>query len=110
MHEMSITQGIIDVCLQHAGGQRVLALEVEIGELSSIVPEAVEFCFEACSRDTLLEGAHLSISRIPGKGICLDCNAETPLPELFTACSFCGSSKVRIIAGEEMRVREIEVE
>ena len=66
MHEMSITQGIIDLCLQHAGGRRVNSLEVEIGELSSVVPEAIEFCFEACSRDTLLEGAELVIVRIPG--------------------------------------------
>ncbi len=110
MHEMSITQGIIDICLQHAGGRHVLSLEVEIGELSSIVPEAVEFCFEACSRDTLLHGAALSITRIPGKGICLDCHAETPLPELFAACSICGSNNVKVIAGEEMRVREMEVE
>ena len=57
MHEMSITQGIIDICEKHAGGRRVLSVDVEIGELSSVVPEAVEFCFEACSQGTLLEGA-----------------------------------------------------
>ena len=66
MHEMSITQGIIELCLEHAGGRRIRSLIVEIGELSSAVPEAIEFCFEACSRETLLEGAQLSIIRIPG--------------------------------------------
>jgi hydrogenase nickel incorporation protein HypA/HybF len=110
MHEMSLTQGIIDLCLQHAGGRRVKSLEVEIGELSSVVPEAIEFCFEACSRDTLLEGAELAIIRIPGRGECLDCRAETQLTELFGACLHCGSNRVFIINGEEMRVREIEVE
>ena len=63
MHEMAITQGIIDLCLEHAVGRRIHSIDVEIGELSSVVPEAVEFCFEACSRDTLLEGARLVISR-----------------------------------------------
>jgi hydrogenase nickel incorporation protein HypA/HybF len=110
MHELSLTQGIIDLCLQHAGGRRVKLLEVEIGELSSVVPEAIEFCFEACSRDTLLEGAELAIIRIPGRGECQDCSAETPLTELFGACLHCGSNRVVIINGEEMRVREIEVE
>jgi len=109
MHEMSITQGIIDLCLQHAGGRRIMSLEVEIGELSNVVPEAIEFCFEACSRDTLLEDARLVINRIPGKGLCQECGAETPMTELFAACSSCGSCQVRITAGEEMRVREIEV-
>ena len=110
MHEMSITQGIIELCLQHAGGRRIVSLEVEIGQLSSVVPESIEFCFEACSKDTLLEEARLIINRIPGRGQCQECGVETPLPELFAACSACGSYQVTIIAGEEMRVREIEIE
>jgi len=110
MHEMSITQGIIDICEQHAGNRRVLSLDVEIGELGSIVPEAVEFCFEACSRGTLLEGARLNIIRIPGRGHCLDCGADTPLTASFESCSSCGGYLVTIQAGEELRVREIEVE
>ena len=110
MHEMSIAQGIIDICLQHAGGRRVNALEVEIGELSAVVPEAVEFCFEACCRDTLLNNAQLTIIRIPGRGDCQECGLETPLSELFGSCLECGSNRVVIIAGEEMRVREIEVD
>ncbi|MBC7962064.1 MAG: hydrogenase maturation nickel metallochaperone HypA [Steroidobacteraceae bacterium] len=110
MHEMSITQGIIELCLQHAGGRRIMSLGVEIGELSSVVPEAIEFCFEACSRDTLLEGAQLIITRIPGLGLCQECGAETPLADLFAPCNLCGSCHVKIVAGEEMRVTEIEVE
>lgn len=110
MHEMSITQGIIDICESHAGGRRVLAIDVEIGELSSVVPDAVIFCFEACSQDTLLQGARLTIIRIPGAGHCLDCDADTPLTALFGACQTCGSYQVKIISGEEMRVREIEVD
>lgn len=110
MHEMSITQGIIDICEKHAGGRRVLSLEVEIGELSNVVPDAVEFCFEACSSGTLLEGAHMNIIQVPGKGQCQDCGAETALSALFGACQFCGGYRVSVLSGEEMRVREIEVE
>ncbi len=110
MHEMSITQGIIDICEQHAGGRRVLSLDVEIGELSGVVPEAIEFCFEACSQGTLLEGARLNIMRIPGRGRCRDCGADTPLTALFGACTGCGGYRVTMEAGEEMRVREIEVD
>jgi len=110
MHEMAITQGIIDLCLEHAGNRRIRSLEVEIGELSSVVPEAIEFCFEACSLDTLMEGARLAIIRIPGCGRCEECGRETPLSELYDSCSHCGSNRVTIMTGEEMRVREIEVD
>ena len=110
MHEMSITQGIIEICEQHAGGKRVIALDVEIGDLSGVVPEALEFCFDACSRDTLLKGARLNIIRIPGKGRCLDCDAVQPLVSLLEACRTCGGFRMTILSGEELRVREIEVD
>ena len=110
MHELSITQGIIDICESHAAGRRVLAIDVEIGELSSVVPDAVMFCFEACSQDTLLQGARINIIRIPGRGHCRDCDADTPLPAIFGACQHCGSYQVKIVSGEELRVREIEVD
>jgi hydrogenase nickel incorporation protein HypA/HybF len=110
MHEMSITQGIIDICEKNACGRRVLSVDVEIGQLSSVVPDAVIFCFEACSQDTLLEGACLNIVRIPGMGHCLDCDVDTPLTVVFGVCQHCGSYQVKIISGEEMRVREIEVD
>jgi hydrogenase nickel incorporation protein HypA/HybF len=110
MHEMSITQGIIELCLDHSGGRRVCSLDIEIGELSSVLPEAIEFCFEACSRETLLEGARLNIIRIPGTGRCLDCHREMPLTDLYGSCEQCGSSRMIILTGEELRVREIEVD
>ena len=110
MHEMSITQGIIDLCIEHAGGRRVRSLQVEIGELSSAVPDAIEFCFEACSRETTLEGARLTITRVPGRGLCQECGLETPLTELYEPCRHCGSYRVTVVAGEELRLREIEVD
>ena len=110
MHEMSITQGIIELCLEHAGKRRIHSVDIEIGELGSVVPEAIEFCFEACSRDTLLHGARLNIFRIPGSGQCLECSRTTSLTELYGSCCHCGSNRVTILTGEEMRVREIEVE
>ena len=110
MHEMSITQGIIDICESHAGGRRVLSIDVEIGELSSVVPDAIEFCFEACSQGTMLQGAQLNIIRIPGRGHCLECAADTPLATMFGTCQQCGGYQITIISGEEMRVREIEVD
>ncbi|MEI7817359.1 MAG: hydrogenase maturation nickel metallochaperone HypA [Desulfuromonadales bacterium] len=107
---MSITQGIIDLCLEYAGGRRIRSLDVEIGELSSAVPEAIEFCFEACSLETLLEGATLNIIRVPGGGLCQECGRKTPLTELYGACQHCSSNRVTIVTGEELRVREIEVD
>jgi hydrogenase nickel incorporation protein HypA/HybF len=110
MHEMSITESIVTICEQNAGGRRVVSVSLEIGQLSGIMPEAVEFCFEACTRDTLLEGADLRIERVPAVARCLDCRRESGVTSWFDACPGCGGYRMELLSGEELRVKELEVE
>lgn len=110
MHELSITQSIVEICEQHACGRRVLTVFLEIGELSNVVPEAVEFCFEACTRESLLDGAQLVIEKIPGRGLCRDCAAEFSTDTLYAPCPCCGGFTVEMVSGQELRVKELEVE
>ena len=83
---------------------------LEIGLLGHVEPEAMAFCFEAVSRGTLAEGARLDIIRVAGQGWCLDCGKTVPLAERFGACPECGQHHVQMTAGDELRVRELEVE
>lgn len=108
MHELSITQSMVELCEHSAEGRRVTGVFIDIGELSGVFPDAVEFCFAACTRGTLLEGAALTILRIPGKGRCV-CGAESPVSSYFDPCSSCGGFGLTVTAGEELRVRELEV-
>ncbi len=110
MHELSITQRVVEICQGHAAGRRVKEVVLEIGALSGVVPEAVEFCFEACSQGTLLEGASLSIERVEGHGCCAGCGAGFPVHAYYEPCPSCGGYGVTITAGEELRVKELEVE
>lgn len=110
MHELSITQGVVDICEDTAAGRRVIAVVLEIGALSGVIPEAVEFCFEACARGTALEGAKLIIERTPARGGCEDCSAEFSLKAYYEPCPGCGSYRVTILSGEELRVKELEVD
>ncbi len=110
MHEMSITSEIIEICLQHAEGRRLKTVVIEIGNLSSVVPEALEFCFEACTNSTSAQGASLEIRKTPGSGICKACGDEQSMENLYDPCRICGSYAVEIISGQEMRVIEIEVD
>jgi hydrogenase nickel incorporation protein HypA/HybF len=59
MHEMSITQSVVEICEGHAAGRKVIDVVLEIGELSGVGHDSIEFCFEAGSKGTLLEGARL---------------------------------------------------
>ena len=83
---------------------------VEVGALSHVEPEALLFCFAAVSAGTIAEGAELEIDRIPGAGWRLDCAETVALAERFGACPQCGGYRVQMTAGDELRVKEIEVE
>ena len=110
MHELSIAQGVVDICQMHAEGRRVLAVTLEIGTLSGVVPEALEFCFEASTNGTLLEGARLDIERIAATGYCRQCERAFPIDAYFDPCPVCGASPLEICSGEELRVKDLEVE
>lgn len=110
MHEMSITQSVVEICEANAGGRRVLEVVLEIGELSGVIPESVEFCFEACTKGTLLDGAKLTVEEVPGRGKCPSCHEESPLKSLFDPCPHCGGFGLAVVSGEELRVKELELE
>lgn len=113
MHEVGITQSIIDIAEQHAragGAGRINSVTVEIGALSGVIAESVEFCFEACARGTLLQGSRLIIVRIPGRGRCGECGAETVMEQQTFACDACGGFGLETLQGTELRVTELEVD
>lgn len=113
MHELGITQSIVEIAEKTAreqNAERVLSVTIEIGDLSGVIPDAVEFCFEACVQGTLLEGSRLCISRIPGRGKCNDCGTDVRLDNMTFNCSNCGSYSLEQIQGDEMNIKEVEIE
>jgi hydrogenase nickel incorporation protein HypA/HybF len=113
MHEMALCEGLVDLVEEEArkaGATRVRTVVLEVGALGHVAPEAMAFCFDAVSRGTLAEGARLAIERTPGAGWCLDCEAVVPLSERFGACPTCGHHRVQMTAGDELRLRELEVD
>ncbi len=108
MHELSISEGIVESVCDAVPEGRVLAVTVEIGKLSGVVPDAVRFCFDACTRGTRLEGARLDIVDVPGRGRCGSCQRELDMEELLTQCS-CGNPFLEIVRGRELRIRSVEV-
>ncbi|PWB81275.1 MAG: hydrogenase maturation nickel metallochaperone HypA [Methylocystaceae bacterium] len=113
MHEMALTESLVEIIEEEGrkqGFARVRVVRLEIGALGCVDPEAVRFCFEAVARGAIVEGARLEIIAVPGEGWCLDCSRTVPVRERFGACPECGGYHVQVTAGEEMRVKELEVE
>jgi hydrogenase nickel incorporation protein HypA/HybF len=108
MHELGITQDIIALATEHSRGGRVRRVVLEIGKLSAVLPDAVRFCFDLCSAGTAVEGAELVILEIPGRGRCRECGTEIELDRPFGRCG-CGCSDLDWLAGEELKIKELEV-
>ncbi len=110
MHELGITQNIVAIVAEYAKNSTVKRLTLEVGQLSAIMPEAIRFCFDICSQGTALEGATLEIIETPGLGKCRQCGAKTSLKEPFGLCKSCGGTKLDIIQGQELNIKEMEIE
>lgn len=113
MHELSLTQNIVELALVHAqreGATVIRSITLEIGDLSGVIPDAVEFAFDVCSKETLAEGAELVIRRIPGRGRCLECQKECTMDSLAYACPHCGSFALETLQGKEMALIEMEID
>ncbi len=108
MHELSITQSIVDLVAERTAGRTVLAVRVQVGRLSGVVPDALSFCFELAAAGTTVEGARLEIEETEGRLSCADCGAESPAADLVLLCP-CGSADVTVVAGQELTVRAVEL-
>jgi hydrogenase nickel incorporation protein HypA/HybF len=108
MHELGITQEILEVVTAHSKGATVRRVVLEIGKLSAVLPDSLRFCFELCSEGTVAEGAILDIIETPGTARCRQCGAEVMLQRPFGRCE-CGCSDLEWLTGEELRIKEMEV-
>ncbi len=110
MHELPITEGILKIASEAAGGRPIMAIHLVIGDLASIVDDSVQFYFDILSKGTSAEGAVLDFLRIPASVRCWDCGrqfeARAPLP---STCPHCGGTKLQVTGGRELRVDSIEV-
>jgi hydrogenase nickel incorporation protein HypA/HybF len=109
MHELGITRSVVAICVEHARGARVKRVRLEIGRLTAILPDSVRFCFDVCTKGTVVEGARLEIIETPGLAICCECGAEVALTQPFGRCR-CGCNHLRQVAGTELKVKEMETE
>jgi hydrogenase nickel incorporation protein HypA/HybF len=113
MHEMALAESVIQIVEETARKNTaagVRAVWLEIGRLSHVEPEALRFAFDVVKRDGLAQGARLEIVATDGSAWCMKCSQTVALARLGDACPRCGSYQLQVTAGDEMRVKEIEID
>ena len=113
MHEMGIIAGVLDAVnasALDAGANRVLAVNLRIGDMTEAIADALEFAFEALSEGTLSEGAQLDIEWVGPRSICMECAHEFDHDRFHRQCPACGSYETVLVAGRELEIASIEVD
>jgi hydrogenase nickel incorporation protein HypA/HybF len=109
MHELSLAAAIVAIAEQHAAGRRIARVEVRVGQLRQVVPDALLFAFEFAASDTLADGAQLVLEHVPATGDCRACGARSELPGFPLACGTCGTLDLEVVTGEELCVDALDV-
>jgi hydrogenase nickel incorporation protein HypA/HybF len=112
MHEVALAEGVLRIALDsaaHNGAVRIEAIALEIGALSHVEPDALRFCFDSVARGSIAQDAVLDIATPPGVAWCMPCGVQVSMSQLGEPCPTCGSYQLQVVAGDEMRVKEITI-
>jgi hydrogenase nickel incorporation protein HypA/HybF len=112
MHELSIAKNIIEIVEEHArelNASVVAEVELDIGTVSGVIPETLEFVMDIAAKDTVLEGSKIIINIIQAKAQCKNCSKDFEIDDIYTMCPHCGSLQFEIIQGKELKVKAIRI-
>ncbi len=112
MHELSVTQSILDIVTRHAAdAQKITDLYLVVGQLSSIVDDSVQFYWDIISKGTAAEGAKLHFRRVKAELRCVQCDHRYALENSTDfECPLCGSHAVQFTSGDQFYIEAIDVE
>ena len=95
---------------RQAGASRVHDIRLRIGALSGVVPDALQFAFEALADGTPAEGATLTIEQVPARFWCETCRREFDAVRMFAECPDCNNPSWELRAGRELELASLEID
>ncbi len=113
MHELAVTQGILDIAVAEAeksGKRKVTQINIKLGVFSGMVPQCIQEYYDIISEDTAAAGAKLIFDKVPAVIRCRSCGAESEIERFRLRCPVCGDNKVDLIKGRELYIESLEVE
>ncbi len=108
MHELTIAQNIIEIAEEHLKKNNATVIheiEIEVGDVSGVVYEALEFALENTVKDTVLEKTKIKLIKIQARAKCNSCSHEFNIDSLVIPCPECGQYNPQIICGKELNIK-----
>jgi len=110
MHELSLTQNILDVALKHAGAKRLVRVNLLIGQFSDEREEAIRFYWNELAKDTSAYTTELTFQWVNAEVQCLECGTVFEPEEETASCPVCQSYRLRVLSGDDVKLASIDVE
>ncbi|OEU74105.1 MAG: hypothetical protein BA874_10335 [Desulfuromonadales bacterium C00003068] len=113
MHELAITQELVSLAQSQAlthGARHISSITIEVGTLSGVIADSMAFCYDSCTKGTILEGSTLKIVPIAALGWCPDCEQQREMNSASLACIECGGFFIKPEQGTELRLVELETD
>jgi hydrogenase nickel incorporation protein HypA/HybF len=109
MHEVGLSEGVLDAALRRAAGRQLTGLRVRVGALHRVHDDAMTQGFQMVSAGTAAEGAVMTLVHLPARVRCRACGTEAEGEELIALCPSCGRASVDVIGGEELVLESISL-
>ena len=113
MHEMSIAMNVVTIATDIArenNAAKINSIELSVGVLSGVVPDALEFCFSSACKGTPAENATLKLDIILADAQCESCGFKFQAKEMVSQCPKCKEMVFQISGGRELKVAAINVD
>ncbi|HHW23222.1 MAG TPA: hydrogenase maturation nickel metallochaperone HypA [Clostridiaceae bacterium] len=110
MHEIGVLMEIVksvEKVAKENDVQKIKTLVLQIGELSSVIPQYMKTLYPAATEGTILEESELEIEILPANGLCRDCNRVFGLVQNNGICPRCGTGNYEVLNGKELYIKEI---
>ena len=110
MHELGVLIEVIRSVEDFARKNeltKIDSLVLQIGELSSMIPQYIEACYPAAADGTLLQETKLVIEILPGNAICKQCQKVFNLLQNKDRCPGCGRGDWELLSGKEFIIKEV---
>jgi hydrogenase nickel incorporation protein HypA/HybF len=113
MHELGVTENIVNIALSKAGEAqaiKVVQINLVIGELSGFATDCIQFYFDFLSKDTIANGAVLHFESVPTQLRCRNCSEIFHPQDTIWSCPKCHDQSVEIFKGRELYIESMAVE
>jgi len=110
MHELSLTENLLDVTLENAGTRKIIHVNLLIGEFSHEREESIQFYWDDLAKGTSAENAQLLFKRVDAEMKCLACETVFHPEDEAAFCPNCQSHRLTLLSGDDVKLESIDVE